>query len=124
MKIFFDGKCPICSREIRFYKRKALADRFEWVDVCDISEASLPVGYSRQDLLKRFHVQHPTDGIVSGALAFALLWQELFGWRWMVRVIKLPVISGICELGYRMFLFLRHACLQRISCGLDTGEAR
>lgn len=122
IKIFFDGGCPICSREIRFYKRKANSDKFVWVDVSNFSEDAIPSGYSREDLMKRFHVEHFEEGVVSGAVAFALLWQELFGWRWAVRIVKLPVVRETCELGYTLFLRTRRLFIRRASRAIDTRE--
>ena len=120
IKIFFDGGCPICSREIRFYRWKASADGFQWLDVSNLSEGIIPRGYSREELLKRFHVEHFEEGVVSGALAFALLWQEVFGWRWVVRVVKLPVVRETCDLGYSLFRRIRQVFIRRTFCNLDT----
>ena len=124
MKIFYDGACPVCRREIRFYKQRAGAAGFQWLDVNNLSEEFIPSGHSRDDLLRRFHVQHPTEGVVSGTTAFALLWQEMFGWSWLLRAVKLPVVRETCELGYTIFLFLRGTFIRRGSCDLDTREAR
>ena len=120
MKIFFDGECPICSREIHFYKRKAGTVRCEWVDVNRLSEEFIPNGYTRDDLLKRFYVNHPTEGITSGAMAFALLWQEIFGWHWVVDALKVPIIGQTCDFTYRVFLFIRQTYLRRVSCDLGA----
>ena len=35
LTVFFDGSCPICSKEIIFYKMRAGADELSWVDVSD-----------------------------------------------------------------------------------------
>ena len=35
LTVFFDGSCPICSKEINFYKMRAGADELSWVDVSD-----------------------------------------------------------------------------------------
>ena len=122
--IFFDGACPICSHEIRFYKRKAGAVRCRWVDVNRLSEELLPSGYTRDDLLKRFHVDHPTEGITSGAMAFALLWQEMFNWRWIVRAMKVPIIGETFDFAYRAFLFLRQTFFRRVSCDVGIPGVR
>ena len=34
-KVFYDGACPLCIREIAFYKRRKGADGVTWVDVSD-----------------------------------------------------------------------------------------
>ena len=44
--VYFDGSCPICSREIAFYKRKSIHKSFKWVDVANVETAGLfPQGH-------------------------------------------------------------------------------
>ncbi|MEC8852758.1 MAG: DCC1-like thiol-disulfide oxidoreductase family protein, partial [Pseudomonadota bacterium] len=33
LTIFYDGGCPLCAREIAFYRRRAGAGRLDWIDV-------------------------------------------------------------------------------------------
>jgi predicted DCC family thiol-disulfide oxidoreductase YuxK len=37
LTVYYDGACPVCSREMGFYQRQAGADDIQWVDVatCD-----------------------------------------------------------------------------------------
>ena len=31
-RVFFDGACPLCAREIEFYQKQEGASRIAWVD--------------------------------------------------------------------------------------------
>ena len=33
VKVFYDGMCSLCSREIAYYKRLTPTKKFEWIDV-------------------------------------------------------------------------------------------
>ena len=33
IKVFYDGKCGLCSKEINYYKRIAPKNTFEWYDI-------------------------------------------------------------------------------------------
>ena len=32
-KIFYDGKCPVCKKEISLYKKLSMSDSIEWYNV-------------------------------------------------------------------------------------------
>ena len=73
LTVFFDGSCPICSKEINFYRMRAGADELSWVDVSD-EEISIPIQTrSREQLMARFHVLSSSGELVSGGAAFAEL---------------------------------------------------
>jgi predicted DCC family thiol-disulfide oxidoreductase YuxK len=42
--VYYNGGCPICSREISFYRRRPGGDSFAWVDVTQADEAALGPG--------------------------------------------------------------------------------
>jgi len=52
--VYFDGGCPICSREISFYQRQSGADQIAWVDLTTCPDSALPNGVSRQAAMARF----------------------------------------------------------------------
>ena len=107
LKVFFDGSCPLCSREIKFYRRLAGSKKCHWIDANTISAGKIPPQYTREDLLNRFHVEHPTEGFLSGALAFGMLWSEMFGRSWIYKFVKWPIVTFVAELAYRGFLPFR-----------------
>jgi len=107
-QIYFDGGCPVCSREIATYRRAKGAEGVCFVDVTQ-PDAALAPGLSREAALARMHVRRPDGSLASGAAAFAALWSALPGWAWLGRIASLPVVAPVLELGYRGFLRLRRA---------------
>ena len=107
-QIYFDGGCPVCSREIATYRRAKGAEGVCFVDVTQ-PDAPLAPGLSREAALARMHVRRPDGSLASGAAAFAALWSALPGWAWLGRIAALPVVAPVLEVGYRGFLRLRRA---------------
>ncbi len=111
LRVFFDGACPLCRKEIGVYRA---ADQKQAIDWCDVStdqqEERLPL--PKQTLLARFHVQKSSGELVSGARGFIELWKQLPKWRWLARICSIPGLPPLLELGYRGFLRIRPA-LQR-----------
>ncbi len=107
-QIYFDGGCPVCSREIATYRRAKGAEGVCFVDVTQ-PDAALAPGLSREAALARMHVRRPDGSLASGAAAFAALWSALPGWAWLGRIASLPGIAQLLELGYSGFLRVRRA---------------
>ena len=106
IRVFFDGSCPMCRKEIQVYRTADLDGAVEWCDVSAETHATaLPL--PRTALLARFHVQRPTGELISGARAFIALWQTLPKWNILARVCSTPGIPHLLELAYRLFLKLR-----------------
>lgn len=120
MIVLYDGACPVCRREIGFYKRRAGADRIDWRDVSLPETAALPVGLSREQVLQRFHVISPSGKVQSGGTAFAELWTALPAFRALGRLFKLPVMSGLIEVAYRFFLQVRASIKALNKCASST----
>ena len=107
LTVFFDGSCPICSKEINFYKMRAGADELSWVDVSD-EEIPIPIQTrSREELMARFHVLSSSGELVSGGAAFAELWASLPAFKIFGKIFKLPILRYLIDVGYDMFLTLR-----------------
>jgi len=113
LRVFFDGSCPLCSREIKFYRRLAGSNKCNWIDANTMSAGEIPPNFTREDLLNRFHVEHPTEGFLSGALAFGMLWSEMFGRSWIYKFVKWPIVTFVAELAYRGFLPLRKILISK-----------
>ena len=107
LTVFFDGSCPICSKEINFYKMRAGAENLSWVDVSD-EEIPIPIqNRSRKELMARFHVLSSSGELVSGGAAFAELWASLPAFKIFGKFFKLPVLRFLIDICYDIFLTLR-----------------
>lgn len=105
--VYYDGACPLCSREIAVYKRQPGADGICWVDVSSEQPGELPPGLTQSEALKRFHVRGADGQLRSGAAAFLSLWHRLPGLARAARLLDRPLLRPLLELGYRLTLLIR-----------------
>lgn len=105
LRVYFDGSCPLCRREIAYYQQCPGGDRLSWVDVS--APADLGPGLSCTAAMARFHVRDAAGQLFEGGAAFARLWRELPGWRWLGQLFGRPPMRWALELAYRVFLPLR-----------------
>jgi predicted DCC family thiol-disulfide oxidoreductase YuxK len=102
--VFFDGKCPLCTREISFYRGQRGAEDINWVDVTKASLDNLPSGLTRKDALARFHVLTTEGELVSGGNAFSSLWLSLPAFQWAGKLFKISFLALLLERAYKIFL--------------------
>ena len=105
--VYYDGGCPICAREINFYRRRQGGESLAWVDVTQADESALGPGLSRAAALARIHVRCTDGTVLDGAAAFAEIWRGMPGLRWLGRLLGVPPFGAIAELGYAIFLRVR-----------------
>lgn len=106
LRVFYDGACPLCKKEIGIYMRADKAGAIEWLDVSAQQQLNmLPLPH--KTLLARFHVQRPNGELMSGARGFIEMWRWLPGWRLLSKACSLPGLPSILEVSYRAFLKVR-----------------
>lgn len=106
--VYYDGACPVCSREIALYQRLSdgAPDRPAFENIM-AEGAALPDGVSRDEALARFHVRLGSGAVVSGAPAFIALWRATPRFRLLGRIASVPPLPFLLEIAYGGFLKLR-----------------
>ena len=99
--VWFDSACPICKREISIMRGLDWRQRINFVDIY-AADTACPVDVA--SLLARFHARDNAGHIVSGAAAFALMWQQIPILAPLGYLAKAPVILRLLERAYGNFL--------------------
>ena len=107
LTVYFDGACPVCSREIALYRRQAGASAIEWVDAATCPVATLGADLSREHAMARLHVRTPDGELKSGARAFTTLWRNIPRTAFLGRLLDHRPVPALLEAGYRVLLVLR-----------------
>ena len=117
--VLFDGGCPLCSREIRHYRRLRGADGVDWLDISR-DDTPLPVdGIDRATAMARFHVRGRDGRWHQGAFGFAELWSHLRGYRHLSRLLRLTRLLPLVDRLYDHFARwrVRDRCTSDICAG-------
>ncbi len=113
--LYYDGGCPVCSREVAMYRRQPGAQDVCWVDASRCDAADLGPGLSRDAAMSKLYLRLPDGRLVSGAMAFATLWQSLPRLACLGRLLGARPVVWLLEAVYRLFLLLRPAWRKRLS---------
>ena len=111
LTIWFDGSCPLCTREIKLMKRLDRRGAIDFIDVAASGVADCPV--DRAELLARFHARE-NGVLLSGAGAFAAMWRAIPLLRPIGLLARIPLVLALMERGYVAFLRVRPR-LQRLA---------
>ena len=116
--IWFDGACPLCTREIAWMRKLDRRGRLNFIDVSD-EQTSCPT--NRAAMLARFHAEEDGE-IISGAAAFAAMWRQIPLLRPIGLAARNRIILAILEAMYRGHLKIRPA-LQRLVRWIDRSAS-
>lgn len=99
--VLYDGGCPMCSREIAYYRRQTASAALQWVDISREPDTESLFGIKRDNAMQRFHVRDQHGDWQTGAWAFAELWSHFPGWRVLAGLVRrwglLPLIDRIYD---------------------------
>lgn len=107
LTIYFDGACPLCSREIAHYRKKDTAGRLRYVDIASPSFDAAAYGLDKDRVKKVMHVRLPDGKMVTGVDAFIAIWSELPGYGALAKLAHLPLVNPLLHVGYHIFAALR-----------------
>jgi len=113
LTVWFDGACPLCTREIALMRRLDRAGRIEFVDVAE-PNASCPIDPAL--LLARFHAREQ-GVLLSGAAAFAAMWRTIPLLRPLGLLARNRHVLSVLEWAYVRFLRVRPALQRRLGKG-------
>lgn len=98
-EVWFNGDCPVCSREIGAYARAAerrdLPMRFH--DSMRVSRPLAACGLRREHLERRLYLRDEHGRIVSGFPAVLALWARIPEYRWLSKLFSWPPLRALCE---------------------------
>lgn len=108
LKIFFDGRCYLCSHEIDIYRRRNEQGRLEFVDISHANFKPEEYGVDPVSVNKEFHVQTADGMLLKGVSAFVAIWQVLpGGWQILAKTANLWPVKKVMQGGYFVFAKIR-----------------
>lgn len=108
--VWYDGGCPLCTREIALMRQ---LDRRRRIDFVDLSGSDGACPLDRAAMLERLHAREG-DRMLSGAAAFAAMWRAIPVLRPLGLLARNELALRALDALYVRFLRVRPA-LQRLA---------
>jgi predicted DCC family thiol-disulfide oxidoreductase YuxK len=119
-KVYFDGKCIICSTEIAFYQKKKGSEELEWVDISTDDFNAQAEGLDPEKVQKVFHVRDENGQLFLGVDGFIEIWKRIPTLKLWVQLSHLPGARIVMNLGYTLFTQIRpYLPRRKTSCTND-----
>jgi predicted DCC family thiol-disulfide oxidoreductase YuxK len=107
LKVYFDGLCPLCSKEIDYYRTKKGAERSSWLDITATGFDARAEGLDPDKIHAVFHVKTREGAILTGVDAFIEIWKTIPALKSWVTVSGVPGAKPVMKLGYTLFARVR-----------------
>ena len=108
IKVYFDGNCGLCSKEINYYNKIDKKNIFEWVNI-NIHDTDLKkLGITKSEALMELHALDENGKMYKGVDSFILIWKNLsFFWSILGILVSFYPIYLIAKFAYRKFAIQR-----------------
>lgn len=117
--IYYDGKCHLCSREINGYRKKANANRLDFVDIASKQFDPALEGLDAKEVQRVLHVKRCDGSLVRGVDAFIEIWRTLGILGWLAFLAEHQPTRVFFKGGYVAFARLR-PFLPKKKCEIDN----
>lgn len=107
LSVFFDGLCPLCSREIDHYRTQAGSDRLEFVDITEASFDAEREGLDPRRVHKVMHTRDDRGNLYTGIGAFVAIWDVLPKYKWLAKLARNGAVRPLMDVGYNVFAAIR-----------------
>jgi predicted DCC family thiol-disulfide oxidoreductase YuxK len=106
LTLFYDGLCPLCSREIAHYRKHLPGETSRFLDITAADFDARAHGLDADRLRRVMHVKVGEE-VRTGADAFIAIWAAAPRYRWAARLARLPGVHLLLTLGYAVFARVR-----------------
>ena len=116
-RVFFNSACPVCRAGVANQRERMQATGagcdIEWCDVATDPAALGGRGITVDDVRLKLYAEDEQGNLHVGADAFAALWRETPGRRWLGRLLSAPGLSRPARWAYDRFADFLYAWNRR-----------
>lgn len=123
LEVFFDGDCPLCTKEIDFVRRLDRKERVLFTDIAAPGFDAASIGRTQDDLMARIQARTADGSFIDGVEVFRRMYAAV-GLSPLVALTRLPGITQLLDAGYRWFAKNRLRLTGRCDDGTCTPRAR
>lgn len=97
-EVYFNAECPVCNAEMTHYSRICSTGPQkspQFIDANQTPAGLASCGLRREHLEERVYVRDSLGRVTSGMPAIIQLWSRMPGYRWLAKIVDVPVLRGV-----------------------------
>jgi predicted DCC family thiol-disulfide oxidoreductase YuxK len=107
IKVYYDGLCRLCSREMDHYRSQAGSENIDFIDICAPGFDPSAEGLDPMKVHKEMHVRRQDGSMATRVDAFTVIWETLPKYRFLVKFARNRQIHSLLDAGYTIFAKVR-----------------
>ena len=102
IEVFYDGECPLCTREIAMLRSRDRKKRIRFTNIAADGFDAGSIGTTMQALMAKIHGRLPDGTLIDGFEVFRRLYAAV-GFERAQRLSRLPGVAPLLEATYAAF---------------------
>lgn len=108
LNVYFDGLCPLCSKEIDHYRKLKGSENIAFIDICGPQFNAATEGVDPVLVHKVMHAKYVhTNEIKTKMDAFIAIWMLLPKYHWLAALAQKAWIRPVLDIAYICFAQVR-----------------
>ena len=121
LKVYFDGACQLCSREIEHYAKKDQKKEIQFIDISSPLFSAEAEGLDPIKVNQEIHIRDESGKDFTGVEGFILLWSVLPGYGFLSKFAAHSWIKPGLKIAYFIFARSRPYLPKRKANLCETG---
>lgn len=106
-KVYYDGLCRLCSKEIDHYKSQKGSENLIFIDITDPSFDAQKEGVDPVRVHKVMHVRRADGSLATEVDAFIEIWKHLPKYHWAHSAAQTLIVRKALDVFYVLFALVR-----------------
>ena len=107
LRVYYDGLCHLCSREIEHYRRLPVSEPIDFVDIMDPQFDPVAESLEPEEIRRQLHSRDESGRLFVGVATFLEIWKRIPRYRGLYLLARLPVAHQLLEAFYFLFVRIR-----------------
>lgn len=106
--LIYDGDCPLCCKAMDWVRANAVGAKLDFVSCQDETRQERFPQISEAACMEAIQFVEPDGAVYAADEALPHIFRRLKRWRWVARVLRLPIVRAMSPHAYRFIARRRH----------------